>query len=72
MKTIFHIGELDCAGCAKKMKQQISQLEGIDSVKVFAQLRKVRTVSNHQLIGTSQIEQAIIQLDYPVYTTKRA
>lgn len=72
MKTIFHIGELNCASCAKKIEQQLSQLEGIDSVKVFAQLGKVRTVSNHQLIGTSQIEEAIIQLGYPVYTTKRA
>ena len=72
MKTIFHIGELDCAGCVKKIEHQLGQLEGVDSVKVFAQLGKVRTVSNNKLIATSQIEQAIIQLGYPVDTTKMA
>lgn len=71
-KLLLDIKKLDCAGCGKKIEKTVRKLKGIESIKVFAQLGKVRVTYDKNLIHTNQIKQSIIQLGYPVHTTKTA
>ena len=42
-KAIFQVGPFECAGCARKIEGQLKGQVGVTKVKVFPQLRKIRT-----------------------------
>ncbi|MEK6189987.1 MAG: heavy-metal-associated domain-containing protein, partial [Carnobacterium alterfunditum] len=64
-KVLFQIDPLDCTGCAKKIKNQVNELNGIESAKVFPQLGKIRTTLDNNKVTIQQIEAAILQTGYP-------
>jgi len=71
-KVLFQIDPLDCAGCAKKIENQVNELNGIESVKVFPQLGKIRTTFDNKKVTIQQIEAAILQAGYPVHSKATA
>ena len=42
-KAIFQVGPFECAGCARKVEEQLKGQVGVTNVKVFPQLSKIRT-----------------------------
>lgn len=71
-KILFQIDTLDCTGCAKKIENQVNELNGIESVKVFPQLGKIRTTFDNKKVTIQQIEEAILQAGYSVYSKATA
>jgi copper chaperone CopZ len=67
-KILFQIDSLDCAGCAKKIENKVSELKGIESIKVFPQLGKIRIVFDSNTLTSQQIEETILLVGYPVYS----
>ncbi|WP_373471320.1 heavy-metal-associated domain-containing protein [Carnobacterium alterfunditum] len=71
-KVLFQIDPLDCTGCAKKIENQVNELNGIESVKVFPQLGKIRMTFDNKKVTIQQIEAAILQAGYPVHSKATA
>lgn len=65
-KVLFEIDPLDCAGCAKKIENHVNELKGVESVKVFPQLGKIRTIFDNKKITIHQIEKAILLTGHSV------
>ncbi|SFH51941.1 heavy-metal-associated domain-containing protein [Pisciglobus halotolerans] len=65
-KALFQIESLTCAGCASQIEQHMNQLNGIQSIKVFAHLGKVRTVFYETDIKAEQIGEKLGNIGYPV------
>ena len=55
-KAIFQVGPFECAGCARKVEEQLKGQVGVTNVKVFPQLSKIRTEFDETKISINQIE----------------
>ena len=71
-KVLFQIDPLDCAGCAQKIENQVNELNGIESVKVFPQHGKIRASFDNKKVTIHQLEEAIRLTGHPVYSTVTA
>lgn len=67
-KILFQIDSLDCAGCAKKIENKVNELKGIESIKVFPQLGKIRIAFDSSKLTNQQIEETILLVGYQVYS----
>ena len=67
-KALFKIEPLDCVGCAKKIENQVNELEGIESVRVFPQLGKIRTTFDNKKVTIHQIEKAILLTGHSIHS----
>ncbi|EDP68740.1 prolipoprotein diacylglyceryl transferase [Carnobacterium sp. AT7] len=67
-KALFKIEPLDCVGCAKKIENQVKELDGIESVRVFPQLGKIRTTFDNQKVTIHQIEKAILLTGHSIHS----
>lgn len=65
-KVLFEIDPLDCAGCAQKLENQVNELNGIESIKVFPQLGKIRATFDNKKVTIHQIEEMILLTGHPV------
>jgi copper chaperone len=65
-KAIFQVGPFECAGCARKMEEQLKGQDGVTNVKVFPQLSKVRTKFDETKISINQIEKNLRNWGYPI------
>ena len=72
VKGVFQvtISPFDCAGCFKKLEEQLTHLNGILSVKVFVQLGKVRIEFKETAVSSEKIEAAIENQGFPVESIK--
>ncbi|MDN6626398.1 MAG: heavy-metal-associated domain-containing protein [Pisciglobus halotolerans] len=66
-KVLFQIGFLECVGCARKIENKVSELKGIEAIKVFPKLGKIRIVFDSNQVTSQQIEATILLVGYPVY-----
>lgn len=65
-KVLFEIDPLDCVGCAQKLENQVNELNGIESIKVFPQLGKIRATFDNKKVTIHQIEEMILLTGHPV------
>lgn len=66
-KVLFQIDLLECVGCARKIENKINELKGIESIKAFPKLGKIRIVFDSNQVTSQQIEETILLVGYPVY-----
>jgi len=65
-KAIFQVGPFECAGCARKVEEQLKGQVGVTNVKVFPQLSKIRTEFDETKISINQIEKNLRNWGYPI------
>ena len=65
-KAIFQVGPFECAGCAQKIEGQLKGQVGVTKVKVFPQLRKIRTEFDETKISIDQMEEILRNWGYPI------
>ena len=65
-KAIFQVGPFECAGCARKVEEQLKGQVGVTNVKVFPQLSKIRTEFDETKISINQIEKTLGNWGYPI------
>ncbi len=46
MKKVYKLQELDCANCAAKMEQAISQIDGVEKASVNFMMQKLTLEAN--------------------------
>jgi copper chaperone CopZ len=66
MKAIFQVGPFECAGCTQKIEEQLKGQVGVTKVKVFPQLRKIRTEFDETKISIRQMEEILRKWGYPI------
>ena len=66
IKAIFQVGPFECAGCARKIEEQLKGQVGVTKVKVFPQLRKIRTEFDETKISIGQMEEILRKWGYPI------
>jgi copper chaperone CopZ len=71
-KGVFQVtlSPFDCAGCFKKIEEQLARMNGIQSVKVFPQLARVRIEFKASEVSLEKLEAAIESLGFPVESKK--
>ncbi|WP_428910441.1 heavy-metal-associated domain-containing protein [Niallia sp. Krafla_26] len=67
-KSVFQVGPFECAGCAKKLENQLKDTAGVISVKVFPHLCKIRTEFDEKKISIKQLEEFLRKWGYPIQT----
>ena len=65
-KAIFQVGPFECAGCARKVEEQLQGQVGVTNVKVFPQLSKIRTQFDETKLSINQIEKNLRNWGYPI------
>lgn len=65
METTVTAPDIECDGCANAIKKAVGQIDGIESVKVDVEGKRV-TVQHSQQISRSDIEQAMDKAGFPV------
>jgi copper chaperone len=65
-EAIFQVGPFECAGCARKIQEQLKGQVGVTNIKVFPQLSKIRTEFDETKISINQIEEILRNWGYPI------
>jgi len=62
-KTV-HVPGIHCQGCARTIKNELLELEGIEEVEVDVESRRVK-VQWADPLTWAEIDEALVELDYP-------
>ena len=65
MTTTVTAPDIECDGCANAIKNAVGRLEGVESVKVDVEAKRV-TVEHGQQLGRGDIEAALDKAGFPV------
>ncbi|HHY81690.1 MAG TPA: heavy-metal-associated domain-containing protein [Clostridiales bacterium] len=69
-KAEFRLETLTCPACVSKIDTAVSNLEGVQSVKVLFNSSKVKVEFDNTKIDAEKIENTIKKLGYPVLSSK--
>ncbi len=65
-KVAFALELLSCPSCIKRIENTLSEMAGVEEVKVMFNFNRVRAQFDESLIQADEIKGAIEKLGYPV------
>ncbi|MBV2181391.1 heavy-metal-associated domain-containing protein [Castellaniella sp. MT123] len=69
-KVVFNMEPFTCPSCVKKIENTVSKVDGVNEVKVMFNSGRVRAEFDSSRTDADILQNAIVQLGYPVLSRK--
>lgn len=69
-KVVFNMDPFTCPSCVKKIENTVSKVDGVNEVKVMFNSGRVRAEFDSSRTDADILQNAIVQLGYPVLSRK--